>query len=275
MQLGAEGSLGQSLLPRQSPVRRSASPNGDDERAPRLRSPARDFDNLGFDSPLVQMTRSSSKLFDALGGEEVREVTIDELKGRFFVIGLQTGFTLNLFLMSILLMSTTYNDRTGAIHELSNVYYPLFRCLFLFCFFFCCHGVDLFVWKRYGIDYRAILGVSHSHNYHSVIRVAFGMMCLVFTCFALYVLTLNNRLTPNKHVWPAVALVGSALIFLWPSDLMPEWSDRAQRYKLLQRLGKVMVSPLSRVTFAHSTLSRRGSNTPVRPHTSAHAQPVL
>ena len=62
-----------------------------------------------------------------------------------------------------------------------------------------CYGVDLYVWKRYGIDYcaflgvtltlpltptltltrygidyRAILGVTHSHNYHSVMRGSFN-----------------------------------------------------------------------------------------------------
>lgn len=225
-------SLEQGLLPR-APVSRHQP----------------DDDNLGFDAGLVTMRarKRDGSVMDALGhGEdEAREVGVDELKGRFFIIGLQTGFTLNLFAMSILLMASAYSERTGAIFELSKVYYPLFRMLFLFCFFFCCHGVTLFVWKRFGVDYRAILGVSHSHNYHAVVRFAFGLMCLNFSCFTLYVLTLNSRLTPNKHLWPAAALGGSALALLWPFDFMPEWADCAQRYKLLRRLGKVMASPLS------------------------------
>jgi hypothetical protein len=37
------------------------------------------------------------------------------------------------------------------VQELSGVYYTLFRGLFLACFFFSCYGVDLYVWKRYGV----------------------------------------------------------------------------------------------------------------------------
>ena len=64
-------------------------------------------------------------------------------------------------------------------------------------------------------------------------RGSFNVMTLVFSCFALYVLTLTMHLTPNKHMWPLAAVAGTVLTLLWPWDWMPEWEDRAQRLKLL------------------------------------------
>ena len=161
-----------------------------------------------------------------------------------------------MFLFSIVIMVVAYDDQTGAIYELSLIYYPLFRALFLLCFFFCSHGINLFVWKRFDVDYRAILGVSHSHNYHLVMRSSFMVMSLVFGSFALYVLTLRTPHTssgfqlPSKHLWPAVALVGTVLIVAWPCDLMPEWGDRAQRRSLFRTLLRVCFSPFFPTNFA-------------------------
>lgn len=47
--------------------------------------------NLGFDERLVA---APGKLLDGLGGEKPREVTVDELKGRFFVLGVQVGIAM-------------------------------------------------------------------------------------------------------------------------------------------------------------------------------------
>ena len=54
-----------------------------------------------------------------------------------------------MFLMSLVVMLTAYDGSMAAIHELSAVYYSLFRALFLICFFFCCYGINLFIFKRY------------------------------------------------------------------------------------------------------------------------------
>ena len=207
--------------------------------------------NLGFDERSIKVVPAGATVLDGMGSEKERLVSVDELKNRFFILGLQTGFALQMFVMAIVMMATTYR-MVGATEELSSVYYTLFRGLFLACFFFSCYGVDLYVWKRYGIDYRAILGVTHSHNYHSVMRGSFNVMTLVFSCFALYVLTLTMHLTPNKHIWPLAAVAGTVLTLLWPWDWMPEWQDRAQRLKLLGTICRVLASPLTEVSFART-----------------------
>lgn len=225
---------------RDSPLRQASAP-----LLPRLPN------NLGFDERSIRIDPARVTVLDGMGSEKERLVTVDELKNRFFILGLQTGFALQMFVMAVVMMATTY-QMAGATEELSSVYYTLFRGLFLACFFFSCYGVDLYVWKRYRIDYRAILGVTHSHNYHSVMRGSFNVMTLVFSCFALYVLTLTMHLTPNKHVWPIAAVVGTLLALLCPWDWMPEWHDRAQRLKLLGTICRVLASPLSEVSFART-----------------------
>ena len=221
---------------RDNPLRQASAP-----LLPRLPN------NLGFDERSIRIDPARTTVLDGMGSEKERLVTVDELKNRFFILGLQTGFALQMFVMAVVMMATTY-QMAGATEELSSVYYTLFRGLFLACFFFSCYGVDLFVWKRYRIDYRAILGVTHSHNYHSVMRGSFNVMTLVFSCFALYVLTLTMHLTPNKHVWPLAAVAGTLIALLWPWDWMPEWHDSAQRLKLLGAICRVLASPLSEVS---------------------------
>jgi len=221
---------------RDNPLRQASAP-----LLPRLPN------NLGFDERSIRIDPARTTVLDGMGSEKERLVTVDELKNRFFILGLQTGFALQMFVMAVVMMATTY-QMAGATEELSSVYYTLFRGLFLACFFFSCYGVDLFVWKRYRIDYRAILGVTHSHNYHSVMRGSFNVMTLVFSCFALYVLTLTMHLTPNKHVWPLAAVAGTLTALLWPWDWMPEWHDRSQRLKLLGAICRVLASPLSEVS---------------------------
>ena len=83
-------------------------------------------------------------------------------------------------------------------------------------------------------------------------RGSFNVMTLVFSCFALYVLTLTMHLTPNKHMWPLAAVAGTVLTLLWPWDWMPEWEDRAQRLKLLGTICRVLASPLTEVSFART-----------------------
>ena len=142
------------------------------------------------------------------------------LKSRFFMLGLLTGVALQQFLLCILIMSASH-DVHSSVEELSGLYYPLFRAIFLFSWFGCMYGVLLFMWKRSGIDYAAILGVERqSHNYHAVIRGAFTLASLNFSCFVLFFLTLSVGLTP-KHLWPAAALLSLLTFLAWPTDLMP------------------------------------------------------
>lgn len=223
---------------------------------------------LNHKTPLVKlkskdmwrMALQRVTVMDGLGTDELREVTMDELKSRFFVLGIQVGIALQMFVVSVLIMLTAYDDDSGsgAIHELSAVYYCLFRALFLICFFFSCYGVNLFFWKRMEIDYLTILNVGHEHNYHFVIRAAFTRMSVVFTCFVLYVLALrspNSWFLPNKHVTPAVAIAGTCLLTLWPANLMPEWNDMAQRFSLLTSLSRLLLSPLFAAPFTSTFIA--------------------
>ena len=130
--------------------------------------------NLGFDERSIKVEGPTATVLDGMGSEKERLVSVDELKNRFFILGLQTGFALQMFVMAVVMMATTYR-MVGATEELSryatqganpgsrpgpslltrlslvldSVYYTLFRGLFLACFFFSCYGVDLYVWKRY------------------------------------------------------------------------------------------------------------------------------
>ena len=47
-------------------------------------------------------------MLDGMGSEKERLVSVDELKNRFFILGLQTGFALQMFVMAVVMMATTY-----------------------------------------------------------------------------------------------------------------------------------------------------------------------
>lgn len=197
---------------------------------------------------------ATDKLLDAFGHDIPKIVTVDMLKARFFILGLQTGFALQMFFMSAVLMATAYHQK-GSIEELAVAYYPLFRGLFLIGFFASCYGVVLFAWKRHGVDYRSVLGVPSEHNYHAVVRGSFTVMSSVFACFALYVLTLTSSLTPDKHAWPLSAALATLLFLLWPRDWMPEWRDFLQRVALIRCLARVLTAPLTAPAFADTVLA--------------------
>ena len=119
-------------------------------------------------------------VLDSLGhGSALQEVTMDTVKWRFFSLGLQAGIALQMLAISVLMVTSS----GAAVSELSNLYYPLFRGLFLVGFFASMYGMLLFAWKRTGIDYAAILGVPAEHNYHSIIRAGFTLVTLNFACF--------------------------------------------------------------------------------------------
>lgn len=196
----------------------------------------------------------TGELFETFGHDLPRLVKVDTLKARFFILGLMTGFALQMFLMAAVLMAAGSHQR-GSMEELALAYYPLFRGLFLLCYFALSYGVVLFIWKRTGVCYRIVLDVPSVHNYHAVVRASFSVMCIVFACFALYVLTLTSELTPNKHVWPLAAF-GCALIFLvWPWNWMAEWEDQSQRAALLRGYGRVLTAPLFKPHFCDIVLA--------------------
>ena len=173
---------------------------------------------------------------------------MDTVKWRFFSLGLQAGIALQMLAVSVLMVTSSGN----AVSELSSLYYPLFRGLFLVGFFASMYGMLLFAWKRTGIDYAAILGVPAEHNYHSMIRAGFTLVSLNFACFVLYFLTLSLGLTPSKDVWPAAAVVIFVAYLAAPVSWMAEWNDAAQRAGLARTVGRVLIAPISATTFTHS-----------------------
>lgn len=160
---------------------------------------------------------------------------------------------LQMMVIAMIMMMVCYGHNTSGtgavINEFSGEYYPLFRAMFLICFFGALHGLCLFVWRRSGINYRALFGVPHAHNYHSVMRAFFTVMTIVFSSFVLYVLTLTVEFTPNRHIWPMLAILLSLLYLLAPWDWMPTWADRLQRYKLIVAVGQVLLTPAFPTTF--------------------------
>ena len=117
-------------------------------------------------SPVAAKPNKQTVL-DTMGHEHAGEVLIDTLKSRFFALGLQAGIALNCFVVSVAVMVVSYDPRSGAIYVLSGSYYPLYRALLLISVFGCCHGLNLFVFKRFGVDYRAIYGVGIAFSMHA------------------------------------------------------------------------------------------------------------
>ena len=111
---------------------------------------------------------ATEKILDGLGSEELHEDSVADLKWRFFSLGLQLGAALQMFFIVLVLVLLQASNE-GALHQLSQLYYPLFRVLFLLSFFGMLFAIQLFVWKRTGIDYTALLGVCWT--YHVSTRV--------------------------------------------------------------------------------------------------------
>merc|ERR1711990_281406 len=118
----------------------------------------------------------------------------------------------------------------------------------MICFFFTVYGIDLFVWKRHGVNYRSILGVKHEHNYHFIVRAAIGLVSIVFMSFMLFVLSLTEQIHSNKNIWPLAAISCCLLYLLSPLDWMPQWNGRDQRYAFLRMLFSTLMAPFSETT---------------------------
>ena len=87
---------------------------------------------------------AAETVLDSLGTDELQEVNVDSLKWRFFEMGIRVGIALQMLLMCLLLILSS----NEAIDELSKLYYPLFRGVFLLSFFGVLFALMLFAWKR-------------------------------------------------------------------------------------------------------------------------------
>ncbi len=200
--------------------------------------------------PTVATVYATVTVYDSLGTDKVQEVDVDSLKWRFFELGVRVGIALQMLFICVLLMIPPKNE---AISELSGLYYPLFRGVFLLSFFGVLFALMLFAWKRKGIDYCAILNVlPHRTNYHAVVRAASTLMSLNFVAFVGYWLTVTVHLTASKDLWPLVALAGTVLLLCAPFNWMPEWQDAAQRAALLRIVGSALAAPFAAPSFAAS-----------------------
>ena len=111
---------------------------------------------------------ASLKLYDGLGSDQVREITVDRLKWAFFSLGLRAGVASTLFVL--LVGFVIAGSETASVEAIAALYYPLFRAMLLLSYFGILFGVLLFAWKRCGIDYTAILGVDGGRtNVHAVV----------------------------------------------------------------------------------------------------------
>ena len=112
----------------------------------------------------MSLRQAGETVLDGLGHELQTPQSIDVVKSRFFILGMQVGLTLQVFVVSIAVMVISYDEQTGAkINEMSRSYYSLFRALLLICVFACAHGVLLFAWKRFGVGTLTRLHRGHPH----------------------------------------------------------------------------------------------------------------
>ena len=93
----------------------------------------------------------------------------DAMKTRMFVLGLSSGSTVTLFVVSILVMVASYDPGAGGIHEICGWPYPLFRSAFLLCLCALLYGGVLFAWRRAKVDYRGALDVGDAVTYSGVL----------------------------------------------------------------------------------------------------------
>jgi len=185
---------------------------------------------------------------------------LDSLKVEFFRLGLTTGASLQMFIITFFLLFISSNVDVGPLNELSKEYYPVFRMVIYIVWFFSLYGVVLFVLKRYHVDYFTILNLPKEHTYQFMIQGAASTAYIVFMCFMLYVLIISRLLKNtclsgiSKHFFPALALILPAGVFLWPVDKQTrlcygvEESGSRQRYNLLKQIAAVLMSPFSEST---------------------------
>mmetsp|Transcript_9411 Transcript_9411/g.9214 ORF Transcript_9411/g.9214 Transcript_9411/m.9214 type:complete len:637 (+) Transcript_9411:167-2077(+) len=194
---------------------------------------------------------------------------IESIKTSFFQLGITTGASIQLFIVSFLLMFASASTNAGPIRELSREYYPVFRCILLICFFFSLYGANIFIWRRSKVDYASVLGVPYAHTYQYVLRGSTSMAYITFTMFMLYFLSLfstntsvhNNEQNYVRHLWPALTVLLPTLIFICPFDFLTilcfgvKKNGFKQRWGLIKETACVLVSPFSEVTFLRSFIA--------------------
>ena len=212
-----------------------------------------------FYSPVDSRGRIEEYLKNPIQAEYV-----DVIKTQFFSLGIASGASLQLFLVSFLLMFASASKEAGPMRELGHEYYPVFRGVLLISFFFSMYGANMFIWRRANVDYAGVLGVSYAHTYQYVLRGSSSTAYITFSMFMLYFLTITgnsdftDRLNSGselRHIWPALSIVVPLLLFCFPVDQFTilcfgvQRNGFKQRFGLLKDIAMVLISPFSEVTF--------------------------
>lgn len=181
----------------------------------------------------------------------------DTIKMEYFSLGLTSGASLQMLVVTFLLMFIASYHDVGPLNELSKEYYPLFRMIFFILWFWILYGVNVFIWKRYGLAgaYYRIYGLNpESHTYQFILRGAASIAYIVFSCFVTYTLILSGLLgdsTSNiKHVFPALSVIIPIVLFFSTSDRVTRYcfgtedsQVSSQRYGLIKEFGYVLAAP--------------------------------
>ena len=178
----------------------------------------------------------------------------DAMKIEFFRLGLFSGASFQLLMISIFIMFMSSYTVVASLNDLSREYFPVFRMIFYILFFWTVYGVGVFIWRRYDIPYREILELPEGHTYQMILQGSATISYIVFTMFLLFILTISGVLDIcSKHVYPALALFIPLMIFLWPSDKYTQIffgkSSQivfTQRWNLLYQVWSILKGPFSK-----------------------------
>mmetsp|Transcript_54494 Transcript_54494/g.108174 ORF Transcript_54494/g.108174 Transcript_54494/m.108174 type:complete len:534 (-) Transcript_54494:149-1750(-) len=223
------------VLEEKSPLRRQSSggSSADEQQTLKDYEAFRDFYSK---EKLSQQHHSLASTPEDQGGQQTSHRTTawptrgrlragyrDFIKSRALVLGFGLGASSTMLLVSVFIMWVSYDPRSGAIHELVNGYYAIFRAAFLVAYWALIFGTAQFIWRRCNVNYHAPLGISRDVTYTSTFTVVFSSFFLVFGSFIVFVLQLiaPAMFTQPLQVLPLVALVSPLALLLWPTDRPP------------------------------------------------------
>lgn len=198
---------------------------------------------------------------------QLRKQFMDSVKTKFFFLGFSFGASLQSFVVSVILLFVSHSNDAGPIQELSHEYYPIFRSIFLISFFFLLYGANVFIWRRFKIDFHRVFGLSYSHTYQYVLQGSSSCAHIMFSMFIIYVLTITGGFGVHeerdqlKHMWPFLAFFLPLALFFFPNDKLTQPIFGVDRNGFKQRIGlasnvlAVLVSPFSAVTFQRAFIA--------------------
>jgi len=159
--------------------------------------------------------------------------------------GFLTGSSATMFGVSLFVMWTAYDPRSGAIQELAGWSYPLFRSSFFLSLTALCFGTFNFVARRLRVDLERVFDVQRANlKYQWILNEAQVVMIFTFFTFCVYVNALVFKdgttfsLMPDRfaEATPLVAFFAPFVAWLWPLESFPSASrpgSRRARFSLI------------------------------------------